>query len=328
VNRLVIEPQLAAGRQAAGRYLRELLMRPGRYRQLWEARAERTRPAAINHLAVADVLARHLWNAPRAGGSSDVLARQLKDTVGRALSGRMLSRTTLETFVAAFGFTPQEADRLWRLWRGTGRITVLAGPRAMRPGPAAAVAGVLGPRRHQTLSLHDHVYIGADRKLSRTRTLQVVEAIVDGLDRVPYLYDTSAVTLELGPGCGGTPGPFRQIGELLYATDIPLTRPLGLGETHTLEYWTSYHYDGNPDDPEERQYRRAVMGTLENFDMRIEFDEIAPPEEIWWAVWDGIEGDVLEQEQVIPDPQHSVHRYLRSLERSVVGFHWCWQPPR
>jgi len=321
------EPQLAAGRQAAGRYLRELLMRPGRYRQLWELHAERTRPGAINHLAVASVLAHYLWNAPRAGGSSDVLARQLKDTVGRALSGRMLSRSTLETFVAAFGFTPQEADRLWRLWRGTGRITVLVGPRAMRSGHAAAVAGVLGPRRHQTVSLHDHVYIGADRKPSRTRTLQVVEAIADGLDRVPYIYDTNAVTLELGQGCAGAPGPFRQIGDLVYATDIPLTRSLGLGETHTLEYQTSYHYDGSPDEREEREYRRAVMGSLENFDMRIEFDPGALPAVIWWAVWDGIEGRILEQEPVSPDPQHSVHRYLRSMERSVVGFHWCWPRP-
>jgi hypothetical protein len=321
---LVTEPQTAAGREAAGGYLRELLLRPGRYRQLWESRAERTRPGAINHLAVADVLARHLWHSPRAGGSSDVLARQLKDTVGRALSGRMLSRATLETFIAAFGFTPQEADRLWRLWRGAGRITVLSGPRAMRSAPAAAVAGALGPRRHQTVSLHDHVYIGADRKPSRTRTLQVVEAIVDGLDRIPYLYDTSVVTLELGPGCAGSPGPVRPISDLVYATDIPLTRCLGLGETHTLEYWTSYHYDGDPDDPEQSQYRRAVMNTLENFDMRIEFDPAALPAAIWWAAWDGMEGPVLEQERVSPDAQHSVHRYFRSLERSVVGFHWCW----
>jgi len=35
---------------------------------------------------------------------------------------------------------------------------------------------------------------------------------------------------------------------------------------------------------------------------------------------------VLSQEQVTPDSQHSVHRYLRSLERSVVGFHWRWEP--
>ena len=64
------------------------------------------------------------------------------------------------------------------------------------------------------------------------------------------------------------------------------------------------------------------MGTLENFDMRIEFHPDQVPAAVWWAVWDGMEGRVLEQEQVSPDSQHSVHRYLRSLERSVVGFHW------
>ena len=316
------EPQLTAGRQAAGRYLRELLLRPGRYRQLWESRAERTRPGAINHLAVANVLAHHLWNAPRATGSSDVLARQLKDTVGRALSGQVLSRSTLTLFVAAFGFTPQEEDRLWRLWRGSGRITVLAGPRAMRSGAVAKVVSELGPRRHQTVSLHDHAYVGADRRLTRTRTLQVVEAIVDGLDAIPYLYDTSAVSLELGQGCAGPPGPFRQIGDL-FATDIPLTRTLDLGETLTLEYWTCYEYD--PADPEEPEYRRAVMATLENFDIRIEFHPDQLPAAVWWAMWDGMEGDVLDQELVVLDNQHSVHRYLRSLERSVVGFHWSWR---
>ena len=316
------EPQLAAGRQAAGRYLRDLLLRPGRYRQLWESRAERTRPGAINHLAVANVLAHHLWHAPRATGSSDVLARQLKDTVGRALSGQVLSRSTLALFVAAFGLTPQEEDRLWRLWRGSGRITVLAGPRAMRSGSVAKVVSELGPRRHQTVSLHDHVYVGADRRLTRTRTMQVVEAIVDGLDAIPYLYDTNAVSLELGQGCAGPPGPFRRIGDVLYATDIPLTRTLALGETLTLEYWTCYEYD--PAEPGEQNYRRAVMATLDNFDMRIEFHQDQLPAAVWWAVWDGMEGDVLDQELVTPDNQHSVHRYLRSLERSVVGFHWSW----
>ncbi len=320
------EPQQAAGREAAGRYLRELLLRPGRYRQLWESHAQRSRPGAINHLAVAEVLAQYLWESPRATGHSDVLPHQLKDTVGRALSGRLLSRSTLELFVAAFGLSGQEEERLWRLWRGTGRITVLAGPRAMRSGAAAEVAGVLGPRRHQTVSLHDHVYAGADRRLARTRTMQVVEALVEGLDRIPYLYDTNAVTLELGQGCAGAPGPVRRIGDL-YGTDIRLARSLGLGETITLEYWTSYHYDADPTDPAEQQYRRAVMSTLENFDMRIEFHPDQLPGTVWWAVWDGLEGQVLDQERVIPDNQHSVHRYLRSLERSVVGFHWSWEQP-
>jgi hypothetical protein len=37
-----------------------------------------------------------------------------------------------------------------------------------------------------------------------------------------------------------------------------------------------------------------------------------------------VAGDVLEQEPVTLDAQHSVHRYLRFLEKSVAGFRWTW----
>ena len=42
------------------------------------------------------------------------------------------------------------------------------------------------------------------------------------------------------------------------------------------------------------------------------------------GVWDGLEGEINEQERVTLDVQHSAHRYLRSLERAVGGFHWLW----
>ena len=316
----------AAGRQAAAKYLRELLLRQGRYRPQWERFAERVRPGRINHLAVAEVLARHLWNAPRTSGDADVLPRQLKDTVGRALSGGLLSRGTLALFIEAFGFSGQEEDRLWRLWGGSGRISVLAGPRAMASGHAAEVAAALGPRRHQTLSLHDHHEVGPDGLPARTRTLQVIESIVEGLDRIPYIYDTNALTLEVGQGCKDLSGPLYEIREGLYGMDIPLARSLAPGETLTLEYWTTYHYHGRPETAEECQYRRAVMRRLENFDMRVEFDPSRVPAAIWWATWDGMEGGIIEQEEAILDGQHSVHRYLRSVERAVVGFHWSWRP--
>ena len=74
--------------------MRELLLRPGRYRRRWEQYAERSRVGQVNQLAVAEVLAHYLWEHPRATGDTDVLPRQLKDTASRALSGRLLSKAT------------------------------------------------------------------------------------------------------------------------------------------------------------------------------------------------------------------------------------------
>src|SRR5215469_11205112 len=108
----VTEAAQDAYRQAAAAYLRELLLRPGRYRRRWEQYAERSRPGQVNQLAVAEVLARYRWSHPRADGDADVLPRQLKDTVLRALSGKMLSRATLSLFIDAFAFTEADTDRL------------------------------------------------------------------------------------------------------------------------------------------------------------------------------------------------------------------------
>ncbi|HYK66510.1 MAG TPA: hypothetical protein VEV45_01095, partial [Streptosporangiaceae bacterium] len=63
---------------------------------------------------------------------------------------------------------------------------------------------------------------------------------------------------------------------------------------------------------------------VDNLDMRIEFHPDKLPRWVWWAHWDGGDGRVLEREAVSLDSQHSVHRYLRSLEKTVVGFYWRW----
>jgi len=314
-----------AGRRAAARYLHALLAQQGPYRRLWEQHVVRARSSEITQFAVAEVLARYLWNHPRVTGDADVLPRQLKDTVARALSGTLLSRPTLSLFIEAFGISGADADRLWRLWEGSGRISVLSGPRAMKADTEGDLRSALGPRRHQTVSLHDHVYVGSDGRIARTRTLQVVEAVTDGLDRIPYIYDTSALTLEVGHGCGDVSGELKQISENVYATTIPLARELSAGETISLEYVTTYRYPGNLDDPHEREFRRAVMRRLENFDMRVVFHPDMLPAQMWWAVWDGIDGPVVEREPVSLSGQHEVQRYLRSVEKSVVGFRWSWR---
>jgi hypothetical protein len=314
----------AAGRRAAASYLRELLQRPGGYRRLWEQHVIRARSGEITQLAVAEVLARRLWSYPRVPGDVDVLPHQLKDTVSRALSGRLLSRSTLSLFIDAFGISDAEADRLWRLWEGSGTISVLSGPRAVTSRTEQELHAALGPRRHQTLSLHDHVTVGAGGLPVRTRTLQVVEAIADGLDRIPFLYDTKALTLEVGQGGTELTGDLYQVSGDLFVTYISLARALDAGETTTLEYWATYQYPGDPLDPQEREYRRAVMGRLENFDIRVEFHPDKMPSGIWWATWNGVEGEILQQERVTLDTQNSTHRYLRFIEKTVVGFRWTW----
>ena len=128
------------GPQAAAAYMRELLLRPGRYRRKWEQYAERSRLGQVNQLAVAEVLAHYLWEHPRATGDTDVLPRQLKDTSSRALSGRLLSKATLTLFTEAFGFGPLEREQLLKLWEGSAHVRVLSGPRAIRDDQAGASA--------------------------------------------------------------------------------------------------------------------------------------------------------------------------------------------
>ena len=312
------------GRRAASDYLQQLLSKPGRYRQSWAQYVSRERRGTINQLAVAEVLAGYLRSFPRTPADAEITPHQLKDTVSRSLTGRLLSRHALSLFIEAFAFSEHEADRLWRLWNGSATISVLSGSHAISTPVEEGLRQALGPRRHQTLSLHDHVWIGPDERIDRIRTIQVIEATAQAVDRIPFLCDTNVATLEVGQGGKELTGEVRRIGAEVFATEILLARTLDLGETITLEYWTTFQYPGDQADPAERQFRRAVMRRLENFDMRVEFHPERLPANVWWARWDGVEGDVLERQHVSLDSQNSGHRYLRSLERTVAGFYWEW----
>ena len=307
---------LPTGVQAAAAYIRELLLRPGRYRRKWEQYAERSRVGHVNQLAVAEVLARYLWQHPRGKGDLDVLPRQLKDTASRALSGRLLSKATLFLFMNAFGFGADERERLVKLWEGSAHVRVLSGPRAIRDDKAR----LLGSRQVKTLSLHDHHYVGPDGMPVKHRVIQVIEAIVDDVDRIPIRADTNALTIEVGQGFSGLAGPeYRPIAEL-FVVDMLLAKPLAAGDTATLEYWVSFRYAAPP--PPE--FRRVVQYFVENLDIRVEFHPDKLPRSVEWAVWDGLDGPIVEREPVALDSQFAVHRYLRLAEKTAAGFHWDW----
>jgi hypothetical protein len=313
-----------AGQRAAAEYVRQLLLKPGRYRELWQQQVVRPRDDVINQMAVAEVIAGQLRSAPSRPGDAQIMPYQLREMVADVLAGRQVSRRSLLLFIDGFGFTEDETARLWQLWNGSTTVRVIAGSHVVPMLEEHEVTQALGPRRHQTLTLHDHIWVGADARIERARTLQVIEATARSVDRIPFLVDTNVLTLEVGQGCREVVGDIIQLGPDVFATHILLARSLDLGETITLEYWLSYRYPGDPDDLAERQYRRAVFRHLANYDMRVEFHPDMIPAEVWWAQWDGADGGVLGEEAVTLDSQRSVHRYLRSFEKAVAGFHWNW----
>jgi hypothetical protein len=193
---------------------------------------------------------------------------------------------------------------------------VLSGPRAIRDDQAS----MLGSRRVKTLALHDHHYLGADGMPVKHRVIHVIEAITDDVDRIPIRADTNAVTIEVGQGFSGLAGPVYQPIEELFVVDMLLAKPLAAGETATLEYWVSFHYAQAP--PPE--FRRVVQFFVENLDIRVEFHPEKVPGNVEWAIWDGLDGPIVERERVDLDSQFAVHRYLRLAEKTAVGFHWDW----
>jgi len=128
------------------------------------------------------------------------------------------------------------------------------------------------------------------------------------------------VTVEVGQGFSGLAGPFYQPMAELFVVDMLLAKPLAAGETATLEYSTSFHYTQAP--PPE--FRRVVQYFVENLDIRVEFHPGKLPAKVEWAVWDGMDGPIVERESVTLDSQFAVHRYLRLAEKTTVGFHWDW----
>ena len=59
---------------------------------------------------------------------------------------------------------------------------------------------------------------------------------------------------------------------------------------------------------------------VENLDIRVEFHPDKLPGDIVWAVWDGMDGPIVEREHVTLDSQFAVHRYLRLAEKTTAGF--------
>lgn len=303
------------GESHAAHYLQRLLREPGPYRRRWQARAERLHEREINQAAVCSVLSEYLWNSGEAPETDHELARRLRDKVSRALRGEVLTATTLRWFIDAFDVRPADADRLWGLLSGSNSAILVQSAQNGSPLPFADPR----PASHRTLTVHEHHYLGADGLPSRHRTLQVIEALVDGLSRHTYRFDTDALSIEVLQG-GQIDEELRSLPGGFFEAAIALADPLPRGQTTTIEYLTRFHYR-TPPPPE---FRRGTVRQIENVDLRVQFHPQRPPRQVWWGQWESTDGPLLHQIAVPLDSSLTAQRFLDSMEGTVVGFHWEW----
>jgi hypothetical protein len=303
----------------AARHLAELLRTA--YRSRWDRPeyVERAREGSGPHQgAVAHVLAEHLHYHPRERHPDDreVEPSQLEPLVSRALNGTRLSRQTLEIFVSAFTMTEQHAEALREEWNGHRPAQVIIG---QLPPPDEMPD--YQPPQSDTVLLHEHHRLGPEGLPVRHRTLVTIRSRIDGLASYQYRFDTPHAQVRTLRG--GRQGDLYHAGGPIWAVDLTFPHPLSQGETHFMEFWTLLAYD----EPPPCEMRRGTHERIENLELRVEFDQRRLPGSVAWAEWGHYTGPgnhVVREEPCSADQERAVHRYVRVVQRAVVGFYWEW----
>lgn len=300
--------------KATSELLYHLLKTELRYRRRWQSAGRRFRSNEPAPAAIAQVLAEYLWDSGERADTELDLPRQLRDRVRRTLVGESISGETLNWFIAAFEMTPEDSLRLWASFSGnttssiTGITNTMVAPRA------------LGKRQwHRTVSLFERYSFASDRSYARRRTLQVIQAIEDGVDS--YLFNHEPYASRVHVYYGGCLGKRYEYGGGLTSDEIMFGRVLDAGQRIAIEYET--HFESGMHFPTE--VRRPVRARVENLDFSIQFDLECRPSKVWFGVWpDHYLGDSFHVEPLSLDAEGAAHRFVPFAEQTVLGFKWTW----
>jgi len=237
------------------------------------------------------------------------------DVTRRALEGRELDQQLVDRLIGAFEISPRHATRLRDLMRGSPALRVITGH---AEAPPELVAG--GPPQAETLALHELHTLGPDGSPAEHQTIQVIKSTVDGLESLPYRFDTDELAVEVIRG-GRVDDHIYRLNETLYAVNLLLEEPLAAGDTALMQVRTVFHYKELP--PPE--FRRGVMSSTKELTIWVKFHPDRVPRKVWLASWDRVDhARILEQEPAELDDEHSVHCRFAAIDKYIVGFHWEW----
>lgn len=289
------------------------MMRP-EYVRTWQSHVQRHRSDQPSPAGIARVLALYLWGAGERADTETNLARDLKDRVRRALIGQSLSPETLTWFIRAFEMSKYDEHALWATYAsGTSDQVSGISNTLMTRRPLGR------PQRHRTLALFERYTIDDEHSFVDRRTLHVIMALEDGVDSYSYNHEPDVDRIDVIHG--GSVGSSFTYGNGLHGVDILLEDVLARGDTASIEYLATYP----PGKCTATEVRRPAHGRSENVDIALRFDPAALPARLCWAVWsDHCLGDPIEEEPALLSEHGTVHRFVSSIERTVVGFRWEW----
>ncbi|MEV6873944.1 hypothetical protein [Amycolatopsis sp. NPDC051128] len=221
---------------------------------------------------------------------------------------------TLTWVIGAFEMTDEDAQRLWAAFAGDA-----VGPQdGIRD--TVTLPRPLGKRQwHRTRTLFEKYHFAGDGSYERRHTLQVIEAIEDGVDS--YLFNHEPYADRISVAYGGAVGQHYEYGGGLVSDEIMLGRTLQIGQRIPIEYET--HFAHGAHYPSE--VRRAVRARVENLDFAIHFAPERRPNVVSFCAWpDHYDGEPVLTEQLTVNDDGSAHRFVSFAEQTVLGFKWAW----
>ncbi|GAA1017740.1 hypothetical protein Aple_024900 [Acrocarpospora pleiomorpha] len=268
----------------------------------------------MSRQAIALVIANYLVDSGIFPESETKLDRKLKDRVGRALDGKVLSPETLNWFIEAFHLTPDDEQMLREAHTTKKVVTNVPLVNTLRVRQPLPI-----PQRHRTIMLFERRIIDATGRATTHHSAHTIVACEDGVDHYPCFLSPRTSDIVVIHGGHVSAGPDHGADPRIIK--ITLSTSLREGDSTSFEYRSEFHREKGID----TEYRRVVNARTQNIDIVVKFHPRRLPSKVWWAAWDDYQaGNVVEQEPVTLDLEHRAHRFLPYMENAAAGFRWVW----